>query len=51
MKTSSSLIKFDNGIDLECGARLDSFELMVETYGELNEDKIQRNSCMSCLFR
>ena len=39
MKTSSSLIKFDNGIDLECGVRLDSFELMVETYGELNEDK------------
>ncbi|MDA9570549.1 homoserine O-acetyltransferase [Gammaproteobacteria bacterium] len=39
MKTSSSLIKFDNGIDLECGVRLDSFELMVETYGELNENK------------
>ena len=39
MKTKTELIKFNQGLDLESGARLNSFDLMVETYGELNEDK------------
>jgi homoserine acetyltransferase len=38
MKTNQNLIKFEVGLDLESGARLDSFELMVETYGELNKN-------------
>ena len=39
MKTNQNLIKFEGGLDLESGARLDSFELMVETYGELNKNR------------
>jgi homoserine O-acetyltransferase len=39
MKTNQNLIKFEVGLDLESGARLDSFELMVETYGELNKNR------------
>tara|TARA_Y100000389_G_scaffold74748_1_gene71360 strand:- start:261 stop:569 length:309 start_codon:yes stop_codon:yes gene_type:complete len=39
MKTNQNLIEFEGGLDLESGARLDSFELMIETYGELNEDR------------
>ena len=33
----TELITFDQGITLESGKRLNSFDLMVETYGELNE--------------
>ena len=36
MKTKTELIKFDQGLDLESGERLDTFDLMVETYGQLN---------------
>lgn len=39
MKIKTELIKFDQGLDLECGERLDTFDLMVETYGQLNDDK------------
>ena len=39
MKTKTELIKFNQGLDLESGARLNTFDLMVETYGELNKDK------------
>ena len=39
MKTKTELIKFSQGLDLESGVRLSTFDLMVETYGELNEDK------------
>ena len=39
MKINCNLVKFDEGLDLESGAKLDSFELMIETYGELNKDK------------
>ena len=37
MKTRTELMSFPDGIDLESGDRLDTFELMVESYGELNE--------------
>ena len=33
----TELITFDQGITLESGKRLTSFDLMVETYGALNE--------------
>jgi len=39
MKINTDLIKFESGINLESGTKLESFELMVETYGELNTDK------------
>ena len=39
MKTKTELIKFDQGLDLESGEKLDTFDLMVETYGQLNADK------------
>ena len=39
MKTKTELIKFDQGLDLESGGRLDTFDLMIETYGQLNDDK------------
>ena len=39
MKTKTELIKFDQSLDLESGGRLDAFDLMVETYGQLNDDK------------
>ena len=39
MKINCNLVKFDEGLDLESGAKLDSFELMIEAYGELNKDK------------
>lgn len=38
MKIKTNLVNFSNGIDLECGSRLNSFDLMVETYGKLNDD-------------
>ena len=37
MKSKTELINFNEGITLESGDRLDSFDLMVETYGEVNE--------------
>ena len=39
MKSKTELIKFNQGLDLESGARLNAFDLMVETYGELNKEK------------
>tara|TARA_B000000557_G_scaffold111870_1_gene90784 strand:- start:141 stop:350 length:210 start_codon:yes stop_codon:yes gene_type:complete len=39
MKTETKLIHFSEGIELESGEKLNSFDLMVETYGELNEGK------------
>jgi len=39
MKINTDLIKFESGINLESGTKLESFELMIETYGELNADK------------
>ena len=32
-------VKFEEGIVLECGKKLDEFELIYETYGSLNEEK------------
>ena len=37
MKIETKLISFPEGIVLKSGDKLDSFDLMVETYGELNE--------------
>ena len=39
MNTEIKLIKFEEGITLESGNHLESFELIVETYGELNKSK------------
>ncbi len=36
---SSQIIEFNNPIDLQCGITLPSYELIVETYGNLNKDK------------
>ena len=46
MKTETKLIHFSEGIELESGEKLNSFDLMVETYGELNEDK--SNAILLC---
>ena len=46
MKTRTELMSFPDGIDLESGDRLDTFELMVESYGELNESKT--NAVLVC---
>lgn len=37
MKVRTELINFADGITLDSGDRLENFELMIETYGELNE--------------
>ena len=37
MKVRTELINFADGITLDSGGRLEKFELMIETYGELNE--------------
>lgn len=37
MKVRTELINFADGITLDSGDRLEKFELMIETYGELNE--------------
>ena len=37
MKVRTELISFEDGITLDSGDRLENFELMIETYGELNE--------------
>ena len=39
MNVHSEKIVFDLPIQLESGATLSSFELMIETYGELNQNK------------
>ena len=39
MKTHTEKLFFDQPIKLESGATLSSFELMIETYGELNQSK------------
>ena len=36
---SSQIIEFNDTIDLQCGISLSSYELIVETYGELNNRK------------
>jgi len=46
MNIVKKLIHFDKGLLLESGSKLDSFDLMVETYGELNEDK--SNAILVC---
>ena len=46
MKSITKLINFSEGIALESGKRLDAFDLMVETYGELNESKT--NAILLC---
>ena len=32
-------VKFENSLLLECGKQLKGFEMVYETYGELNTDK------------
>ena len=39
MKTYSEKLTFDKSIKLESGTVLSSFDLMIETYGELNHNK------------
>ncbi|MFV1983560.1 MAG: homoserine O-acetyltransferase [Thiohalomonadales bacterium] len=36
---SSQVIKINDSIDLQCGISLPNYELIVETYGELNKNK------------
>ena len=43
---TSQKVKFDNPLHLKSGAILDSYELVYETYGELNEDK--SNAVLVC---
>ena len=46
MKITTKKIEFKNRLDLECGQSLPGFELMVETYGRLNETKT--NAILVC---
>tara|TARA_B100000900_G_scaffold144336_1_gene122339 strand:- start:696 stop:1790 length:1095 start_codon:yes stop_codon:yes gene_type:complete len=46
VKTEQKVHHFSSGIKLESGAGLDSFNLIVETYGELNSDK--SNAVLVC---
>ena len=46
MKIKTELINFSAGLSLESGEKLDSFDLMVESYGELNESK--SNAILLC---
>ena len=39
MKIETKTQKFDERLHLESGRILESYELVYETYGELNEDK------------
>ena len=39
MKIKTELVHFKEGIELTSGSKLSMFDLMVETYGELNEEK------------
>jgi len=43
---TSQKVKFDNPLHLKSGATLNSYELVYETYGELNEDK--SNAVLIC---
>jgi homoserine O-acetyltransferase len=43
---TSQKVQFDNPLHLKSGAVLDSYELVYETYGELNEDK--SNAVLIC---
>ena len=43
---TSQKVKFDNPLHLKSGAILDSYELVYETYGELNADK--SNAVLIC---
>ena len=43
---TSQKVKFDNPLHLKSGAILDSYELVYETYGELNKDK--SNAVLIC---
>lgn len=43
---NSQKVKFDNPLHLKSGAVLDSYELVYETYGKLNEDK--SNAVLIC---
>lgn len=46
MKIRAELIHFSEALQLECGESLDSFDLMIESYGELNESK--SNAILVC---
>ena len=46
MKVRTELINFADGITLDSGDRLEKFELMIETYGELN--KFGSNAILLC---
>lgn len=37
--TEPQVFEFDEALELSCGRRLDSYRLVVETYGQLNEEK------------
>jgi homoserine O-acetyltransferase len=39
MKTVTKKLTFDTPLNLKCGELLKSFDLMIETYGELNQKK------------
>ena len=39
MKVKTELVHFEKGIELASGSKLSMFDLMVETYGELDEEK------------
>ena len=46
MKTETTNYHFNSGITLESGESLSAFDLVVETYGELNADK--SNAILVC---
>ena len=46
MIVKSQILKFDETIKLASGKSLSGFELMTETYGELNSDK--SNAVLVC---
>ena len=46
MNLKTELLNFKEGIILESGEKLDSFDLMIETYGELN--KARSNAILIC---
>ncbi len=43
---SSKIIKFNDTLNLQCGISLPNYELIVETYGELNKNK--SNAILIC---
>lgn len=44
--TEPQVFEFDEALELSCGRRLDSYRLVVETYGQLNEEK--SNAVLIC---